>query len=138
VSWDRSVAAPALAAAITAAAGTVTDPDTELEVPALRVFDKPPGTINPPSVVVGRPTEVRYAAIAFGIDDVVLPVLVVGAVDGEDTIASIITVVRGAVTDVQLGGAVQVCYPLFERNWRQVNVAGVDLLSAEVTFSIQM
>jgi hypothetical protein len=130
MTWNRSIAAPALAQtfenAVAAASETIT------------VFDRPPMTVNPPAIVIGWPSEVRYANAAPGIDEATLPVLCVGALDGEDRVAEIINLVRNAATDTQLGGAVQIAYPAIERNWRQVNVAGADLLQAEVTFTIQM
>ena len=124
------MAAPALAQAFTDAATAAGSLAT--------IFAKPPATLNPPAIVIGRPTEVRYSTIAFAIDDCSLPVLCIGAVDGEDDVAALIDLVRGAITDATLGGAVQTAFPAVERNWRQINVAGADLLQAEVTFSIQM
>jgi len=124
------VAAPALAQAITDAATAAGSLAT--------VFEKPPGTLNPPAIVVGRPSEVRYGVAALGIDECDLPVLCLGPMDGEDDVAALITLVRKAITDPQLGGAVQTAYPAIERNWRQVNVAGTDLLQAEVSFVILM
>lgn len=130
MSWDRSIAAPALgqalADAVAAAGETIT------------VYNQPPGTLNPPAIVIGRPVEVRYSTIAMNIDECSLPVLCVGPVDGEDRVAQIITFIRQNVTNTDLGGTVQIAYPAVERNWRQVNVGGADLLQAEVTFTIQM
>jgi hypothetical protein len=130
VSWDRDPAAKALAAALTDVVAA--------QQLAVTVFDRPPPSLNPPALVVAWPIEVRFSAAAFGIDEVTLPVLCVGPVDGEDTVAELIAVVRDAELDPSLGGAVQIAYPSMERNWRQINVAGVDLLSAEVTYTIQM
>jgi hypothetical protein len=130
VSWDRSLVGPALAQVLTdavvAAGETIT------------VFEKPPGTLNPPAFVVARPTTVRYATFAFGVDDVELPVLCVGPLDGDDRVAELIAFARAAISEPTLGGVVQICYPTGERNWRAVNIAGTDLLSAELVFSIQM
>lgn len=129
MSWDRAAAAKALAAELAAVLADVGDPAT--------VYDRPPGTINPPAVVVGRPTEVRFSVIAPGIDEVLLPVLCVGPLDGDDRVADLIAAVR-LIDNTNLDGVVQIAYPTTERNWRQVNVAGADLLSAEVTFTVQM
>jgi hypothetical protein len=130
MSWDRAAAAKALAAelgtAVAAAGETVT------------VFDKPPATLNPPAIVVGRPVNVDFSTVAPGIDTAQLPVACVGPVDGEDRVSELIALVRGAVFDSSLGGAVQVAFATAERNWRQINVAGADLLSAEVIYTIQM
>lgn len=131
MTWDRAAAAKALAAkigdAVTAAEDTAT------------VFDRPPLTINPPAIVVGRPTEVRYAAFASGIDEATLPVACVGPLDGEDRVAQLVALVRGALAPSdQLGGVVQVAYVTGERNWRNLNVAGTDLLAVDVFFTIDM
>jgi hypothetical protein len=131
MTWDRSAAAPALASVLTAAVTAAGENIT--------VFESPPSTANPPAIIVGRVTEVHFSTIAPGIDDVILPVLIVAAVEGEDTIAGIITLIRNALAPFNnLGNVVKACYPEFERNWRPINVAGADLLQAEVTLSIQM
>jgi len=128
MAWDRAVCVAALAAAIDVTSGQT-----------VFVFDKPPQTLNAPAVVVGRPTEVLYATAAFAVDEATLPVLCVGAADGDDTVADLIGTVRAAVAkDARLGGAVQSCVAAAERNWRNVVVAGVDLLQAEVTLTVQM
>lgn len=127
MSWSRAAAAAAVAAAIEAeTAGTVT------------VLAAPPQTLNPPAVVVGRPDQVRYSDFALGVDDVDLPVICVGAADGEDTVDSLLTVVAGSFGDPTLGGAVLSCVADMQRNWRNVTVAGVDLLQAEIVLAIRM
>jgi len=127
VSWDRTVAVPALVDAIEVASGQT-----------VFVFDRPPTTINPPAIVVGRPVEVIYATAWFSVDEATLPVLCVGAGDGDDTVDDLIAVVRAAVKDPGLGGAVQSVVASAARNWRNLVVAGVDILQAEVTLTIQM
>ena len=127
MSWDRSKAAPALAEAIAAAN------------PAVSVFDKPPLTLNPPAIVVGRQTEVAFATSAFGVDEATLPVFCVGPADGDDIVAGLITAARDAIdVDPTLGGIVQRCDPVAERNWRGINVAGTELLQAELSLLIRM
>ena len=130
MTWDRATAAKALAAELEAAVAAAGETVT--------VFDRPPATVNPPAIVVGRPTEVAYAQFAFGVDEATLPVLCVGPVDGEDRVTELIELVRGAISEPTLGGVVQNAWASAERNWRQINVAGADLLQAEVTFTIAM
>jgi len=127
VTWTRAPVAAALAAQIAAATdGTVA------------VFPKPPQTINPPAIVVGRPRLVRYATVAFSIDDVELSVLCAGPIDGDDTVDALAdTVRRACLTDRTLGGTVSVAYPYEQGQWRASNVAGIDLLVCEVIVAIQ-
>jgi hypothetical protein len=127
MSWNRATAAAALTAALQTAAG-----ETAF------VFERPPNTVNPPAIVIGRPTQVLYGTAALGIDEATLPVLCVGPLDGEDIVDGLIQTVRAAVADHNLGGTVQHVYPEAERNWHNLNVAGADLLQAEVTLIIQM
>ena len=128
MTWNRSAAAAGLEATLQAVLGET-----------VWVFQKPPQTLNPPAVVIGRPTQVDYSMVAFSIDQATLPVICLGPVDGEDTVDELITAVRDAVgADITLGGAVQHCAATREQNWRLVNVAGADLLQAEVQLTIRM
>jgi hypothetical protein len=127
MSWNRTNAAAALVSALQTQTGAT-----------VFVFPKPPQTLNPPAIVVGRPTEVLYSAWALSVDEVTLPVLCVGPGDGEDIVDGLITAVRAALADPMLGGAVQSCVASAERNWRNVVLAGVDILQAEVTLTIRM
>jgi hypothetical protein len=131
VSWSRSTAAPALADAIRAAVDNAGAPVT--------VHEKAPQTLNPPCVVVGRETEVLFSTFAFAVDECTFPVGVVGPADGDDTVADLIGLVRQALADdPTLAGTVAAATAEASRNWRNVNVAGVDLLTAEVTLKIVM
>jgi hypothetical protein len=128
MSWSRAECAAALAAAIQTQIGET-----------VFVYPRPPFTLNPPAIVVGRPNEVRYSTFAFGIDEADVPVLCVGAADGEDIVDGLIQAVRAAVNaDLTLGGVVQCVGDTRERNWRNLNVAGIDVLQAEVQLTIQM
>jgi hypothetical protein len=130
VTWNRASAARALADVLEQAALAAGDNAT--------IFDKPPLTLNPPAIVVGRPASVNYQQYAFGIDEVELPVTVVAALDGDDRASELIDLVRTAILDPSLGGVVQGATPTTERNWRTLNVAGTDLLVADVMFTISM
>jgi hypothetical protein len=134
MSWDRATAAKALANEL--ANAPLVNP-LSTSAPAT-IFEQPPGTVNPPAIVIGWPIEVNFSVIAPGIDQATLPVACVGPFDGSDLVAELVANVRAGVVDSTLGGAVQICYPTAERNWGQINVAGTDLFRAEVIFTIQM
>jgi hypothetical protein len=131
VSFDRTAFAGALAKAI----------EVELDAAGVTatVFDKLPFTLNAPSIVIGRPSEVRYSEVAFSIDMATVPVTVVAGADQDETAAELIAVVRSAIAaDESLGGVVPSCVPTSERNWAHVNVSGTDLLRADVVLDIRM
>jgi hypothetical protein len=127
MTWNRQTAAAAITAALQATMGET-----------VFVFNKPPATVNPPAVIVGRASEVRYSIPAFSIDEAILPVTCAGPVDGDDIVSGLIAAVRGSFPDPTLGGVVQACWPTDERAWRQVSIAGVDVLLADVNLTIQM
>jgi hypothetical protein len=131
MSWDRAPVAKALAEAIT----------TQLDVAGLEatVLDRPTFTVNPPAVVIGRPSELSYGIASFGIDSVTLPVLCMAGAELDDAVAELIEVVRDAVTaDPTLGGVVAIAYATGERAWRNINVSGADYLAAEAVLAIEM
>jgi hypothetical protein len=128
MSWNRAAAAAAITAVLQTAMGET-----------VFVYPKPPGTVNPPAVIVGRPASVRYSTVAFTIDEAILPVSCCGPADGDDMVDALVTAVRHALTaDQTLGGAVQACWPADERAWRQASIAGVDVLLADVNLTVQM
>jgi hypothetical protein len=50
-----------------------------------------------------------------------------------------IRAVRAAVNaDITLGGVVACVTATVERNWRNLNVAGIDVLQAELQLTVQM
>ena len=59
MTWDRTKVADALVSMLGAATG-------------VKVHERPPETLNPLCVVVGRPQPVAYAVAALGIDDATL------------------------------------------------------------------
>jgi hypothetical protein len=132
VAWNRAVVAKALYAMLTTA-----PPDPAATPPF--IFERPPGTLNAPAVVVGRPAEVRYSEFALGIDFCEFIVVCVAAIDGDDDLAELIGWARSVIEpDPSLGGAVQTCVCTGERNWRAVRVAGADLLAAELVLEVTM
>ena len=128
MTWNRAAVAEALV-----------DMLTEALEDQVMVFDRPPGTVNAPAVVVGRANTVNYGTGALGIDDAELPLVLVGGADDMDGVEALKSTVRQAVNaDVSLGGVVQLVYPELERNWRVINVGGADLLTVEVILQIRM
>ena len=131
MSWSRAPVAKALAEALT----------EQLELLGIEatVLDRPTYSVNPPAIVIGRPTEVRYSTFAFGIDEVNLPVLCIGGAEQDDFVAELLAVVRAACdADHTLGSAVPNCDCTGERAWRALNVSGADYLGAEASLAIQM
>jgi hypothetical protein len=127
VSWDRTKVAAALVTMFSDATG-------------VKVHERPPETLNPMCVVIGRPQPVAYAVAALGIDDATLPVIVVGGVETEDQVETLKEQCRQAVlADWTLAGSVQSAYPTEERNWRNITGAGgIQLLTVELILQIQM
>jgi hypothetical protein len=127
VSWDRAAVAKALVTQLEAAISDVS------------ILDRPLFNLNAPAIVVGRAAETRYSAFAMAIDETQLPVTVVAGSERDDDVADMIAEVRSAVmADITLGGVVQRCVPVAERNWRPIKVAGADLLAADVVLEVQM
>ena len=128
MTWTRTPVAAALVDVLSAAtSGTVT------------VFAKPPTTINPPAVIVARPTNVNYATASFARDEATLPVEICGSFDGDDTVDALRDQIRKAIdANPTLEGTVASCTVTAERNWRNVTVAGVELLAAQIVLTILM
>jgi hypothetical protein len=133
VSWSRELVAPALCQAIQ-------DTADGLEVDyTFGIFDRQPSTLNPPAVVVGRPTDVTFAVFSFGTDLATLPVLCVAGPEQEDRVSDLISLVRAAVGDQpNLAGACQEVTATAERNWRNQTVGGVDLIVADCVLTVTM
>jgi hypothetical protein len=128
MSWSRAPLAKALVAAIEPAATGVS------------VFERPPFTLNVPAIVVSGPTEVRYSSVAFSIDEVILPIVCVAALDEYDELHSLIVTVRESIdaADPTLGGIVSRAWVSGERNWRPTKIAGADCLAAEAVLTVYM
>ena len=128
MSWSRSLAAAALADAFKSADDGTTN-----------IFASPPMTLNPPAVVVGRPLEVRYATGGLGVDEVELPIVCLGPMEGDDVVDGLITFVRGVVmADPSAGSVLRTTWPSLQRNWRAVRIGGADYLAADVVLNIEM
>jgi hypothetical protein len=107
---------------------------------AVFVHETPPETLNPPAVVVMRPVTVSYGTAFLGIDEVQLPLAIVGALDQDDQIDALKSTVRQCVeADSRLTGVVQNAWPVEERNWRNITGAGgIQLLYVELVLQITM
>jgi hypothetical protein len=127
MSWQRELVAQALAVILAEAC------------PDASVFDHPPATVTPPAVVVSWPTTVTYNESGFGVDRAAMTVALVAPVDGEALIDSLKAAAREAILeDKTLAGSVASAVATGERNWRVVNVAGVDVLQAELELELIM
>jgi Mrp family chromosome partitioning ATPase len=128
MSWNRATVA-----------GALVDLLSEALNGQVMVFDRPPGTVNAPAVVVGRVNSVTYGVGAMGIDDAELPLVLVGGADDMDGVEALKASVRQAIANDQtLGDVVQLAYPEAERNWRVLNIGGADLLTVDVILQIRM
>jgi len=129
VSWSRTPVAQALVAMVSAATAN-----------GVYVHETPPEIVNPLCVVVLRPVAVTYSGAAFAVDDVELPVAIVGGLVADDAIDDLKTTVRQTVEgDPTLKGVVAQAWPTGERNWRNITGAGgIQLLYVELVLQIQM
>jgi hypothetical protein len=127
MSWDRAAVAASLVDILGPATGVM-------------VHERPPETLNPPCVVISRPTTVLYSTVAFGIDEATLPVIIVGGIESEDTVEATKNAVKDAVlADLSLGGSVKAAWPSEERNWlNRTGAGGIQLLTVELILTVQM
>lgn len=141
MTWSRRTAAAALLHTFQTAAGSgpvTTSTSAALNVATVTVFEQAPATLSPPSLVIGRPVEVRYAVGALGIDEAEFPLVCVGPID-DDTVDDLIVFVRSTLlADPSLGHQVQSATATSERSWRMLRVGGIDLLAADVILQILM
>ena len=128
MSWDRPSAAAALVDVLEAATESL-----------VTVHDKPPSTLNAPSLVVSYPTTVTKHSPTFAIDQAELAVMGAVGIEAGDDLDGLLEVATDAIeADPVLGGAVQYCKPVEWRNWRIMTSAGASLLVAEIALEIRM
>ena len=127
MTWNRTPVATALVNLLGPATGLVVHPS-------------PPELLNGPCVVVSRPQPVVCSSVAPTIDEITLPVVVVGGVEQEAAMETILGQCRAAVMgDSTLQGSVQIAWPAEIRNWRNLTGAGgIQLLLAELILTIHM
>lgn len=128
MSWNRTPVAAALVSIIEAATGGV------------KCHASPPETLNGPCFVVMRPQPVVYATAGLGVDEATLPVAVVSGIEQESNIDDLKNqAIKAIGADQTLGGVVFACYPIEERNWRNVTGAGgTQLLLVELILTVHM
>jgi hypothetical protein len=127
MSWTRAPVADALVSMFGAATTAF-------------VHDRPPEIINPPAVIVSRTVQEMYNTIAFGVDDVELPIVIAGGVESDNAIDALKATCRAAVdADPTLQGSVKLATAGMARNWRNMTGAGgIQLLLVELILTIQM
>jgi hypothetical protein len=126
VTWNRQSVADALVGVLGPAVGVT-------------VHEKPPEVLNPPCLVVGRPTTVTYATAGLGIDEAELPVVIVGGIETEDRIETLKVAARSAIlANPSLGLANVTVWPTSERNWlNRTGAGGIQLLTVELILTVQ-
>ena len=127
MTWQRAEAAEAIAGLL------------EPLDPLVSVFASPPETFNPPAYVVGYPSAVTYDGAAFSIDLATIPVLAAGGLAELDRVDALLRAAKDAITaDPSLDGAVMSARVVSQSNWRRLNVAGADILVADLILEIRM
>jgi hypothetical protein len=102
------------------------------------VFDSAPNSLNPPALVVGRATG-NYDQFALGVDELELPIVVVGTVDDDDGTDALAEKVRLAVlADPTIAGTVHAAAPARRANPRNASITGIEVQTTEVVLSIRM
>ena len=129
MSWDRQPVAQALTAMLAAATAN-----------SVYVHETPPEVLNPLAVVVMRESTVSYATGALAVDEVELPIAVVGGIEQDDAISGLRVTCRQAIeADPTLKGTVIRAWPTGHRNWRNITGAGgIQLLYVELVLEILM
>jgi hypothetical protein len=124
--WSRTKAAAAVAGVLAALDG-------------IAVFATPPETFNPPAYIVGYPSSVAYGHVGFGMDLASLPVMAAAGPNSADDVDALIQNAKDAIdADPTLGGAVGNATVATQANWRRVDVAGAQVLAADLVLEIRM
>jgi len=124
MTWDLVTLGEAIAAA--------------LEPTGVKAFASPPTTLNPPAYVVNFPDNVDFGTVSLSLDTVEVSVsAIIGLSAPPSDLADLIAKARDAFNDRRLGGAVANCNNTGARGIRTAQVAGIDVLTAELTLTIQ-
>jgi hypothetical protein len=125
--WNRTAVAAALGEVLAAID------------PSVSVFPTAPETFNAPVYVVGYPRIVIYANPAFGVDTATVPVMVgVGSLEADKADAMLGAAKSAIEADVTLGGVVQTVRVTEQTGWRRLNVAGAEILAADLICDIRI
>lgn len=128
MTWDRSRAAPALAALIEAAAD-----------PLVTVFEAAPDTLNAPALVCSEPARVAKRTAGMGVDECEFVVIGLTGLDQSDQLAALLdTVDKAVMSDPTLGGVAQTSMVTEYRNWRPVSIGGANFRAADAAIRIDM
>jgi hypothetical protein len=104
-----------------------------------KVFPDPPETFNPPAFIVGFVQSVDYDLAAFGVDMVQLPIAACCGAGEVAKVDAYIVAARDAISeDLTLGGVVHAAKPRAQNNWRRLQVAGAEILAADLVLEIRM
>ena len=125
MTWNRATVAAALVAVLEPAVG-------------VKVHEWLPEILNPNCLVVGRPTTVTYGAVALGVDEGEIPIIVVGGIETEPQIDALKMAARSALeADPTLGGQVTKAWPTGERTWiNRTGAGGIQLLTVELIVTV--
>ena len=126
MAWNRTAVSAALGAVLAGIDPTVS------------VYPTAPDTFNPPAYVVGYPRLVLYANPTYGTDTATVPVMVgVGSLEADRADRMLADAKAAIEDDVTLGGVVQVVRVTEQAGWRRLNVAGAEILAADLICDIR-
>ena len=126
MAWNRTAVSAALAEVLAAID------------PSVSVFPTAPETFNPPVYVVGFPRLVLYANPTIGTDTAPVPLLVGLAPNEPEQADAMIAAAKVAIeADVTLGGVVHAVRVTEQAGWRRLNVAGAEILAADLICDIR-
>lgn len=127
MTWERTVAAEALAEILAAMDPTAT------------AFAVPPESLNVPAYVVGYPRTVTYGVASFGMDTASIAISVVVSL-GEGAKADAMLKQAKETLDANptLDGNVQGCAVKEQTSWRPAVISGINCMLADLVLEIRM
>ena len=109
----------------------------EAALPSVMIFDRPPATFNPPCVILGRPALILFNSPTFGVDLATWPLQCVVGLEQDDRLAELLADVAAAIdADPSLFGTVQSARAVSAQGWRALDIAGINVLAADLTLEI--
>jgi len=130
MTWRRREVAPAIVSVLAA---------VTYDGNAVPGFAIPPETFNPPAYVVGYPTLVTRAVGGMGIDLAELPVAACGGPNDADRVDELLELAIAELEiDPSLGGVVLASkVRIAQQSWRRINIAGAEVLAADLVIEIR-